>query len=129
MGIRLPQTIEDALDLASMLNLDYLWVDALCIFQDDAIDQAYQIGKMATIYSSAFLTIVAASGGHSNAGLPGLRTVTRSYIQREVFVVPPSDHEPGLSLMTTMKSHPKHWDQFQRAEYEDIDYSTWNSRA
>jgi len=104
----LPQTIEDALELASMLDLEYVWVDALCIIQDDPEDQGYQIGKMATIYSSAFLTIIAASGSHSDAGLPGLRPHTRFYTQKEVIVIPPSEHDRGLSMMTTVRAQPRH---------------------
>src|SRR3954468_1249324 len=52
--IALPQTITDALDLCHLIDIEYLWVDALCIIQDNLEDQKYQIGKMADIYSVAF---------------------------------------------------------------------------
>lgn len=31
--------------------------------------------------------------------------------------------------MTTVKSQPQHWDEFYALGLEDIDFSTWNSRA
>ena len=127
--LNLPRTIIDALELATMLDIEYLWVDALCIIQDNVEDQKYQISQMSNIYSSAFLTIVAAFGDHSNAGLPGLRAGTRCYEQKEVVAIPRSEHAEGLSLMTTVKSHPRHWDEFYHRGLEDIDHSTWNSRA
>jgi hypothetical protein len=125
----LPQTITDALHLCALIDIEYLWVDALCIIQDNIDDQKYQIGKMADIYSAAFLTIMAAFGDNSNAGLPGLRPGTRFYSQRSVVVIPQSDEHPGLSLMTTVKSHPQHWDEYYSRGLEDIDFSVWNSRA
>ncbi|KAK0609459.1 heterokaryon incompatibility protein-domain-containing protein, partial [Immersiella caudata] len=53
---RLGQTIQDAITMTQLLGLRYLWVDALCILQDDANDKAIEIKKMASIYGSATLT-------------------------------------------------------------------------
>ncbi|KAJ9657261.1 hypothetical protein H2201_008242 [Coniosporium apollinis] len=62
----------DAMVICNELRIPYLWVDALCIRQDDETDKAALIQMMDNIYSSAVLTIVAASGGSADAGLPGV---------------------------------------------------------
>ncbi|KAF2106202.1 heterokaryon incompatibility protein-domain-containing protein [Lophiotrema nucula] len=69
---RLPQTIEDSCYLAWEMGYRYLWVDSLCIIQDSDDDRHDQILHMDAIYSSAALTIAAASSPNSNYGLPGI---------------------------------------------------------
>lgn len=50
----------------------YLWVDRLCIIQDDEHDLSKNIHGMHHAYSAAKLSIVAAGGDDANSGLPGL---------------------------------------------------------
>lgn len=69
LGDRLPRTIRDAIDLLRSLNQDYLWVDSICIVQDDERQKHDQISAMDRIYSSALFTIVAMTGKHNDAGL------------------------------------------------------------
>ena len=68
----LPRTILDVMKLTSELGGKYLWVDRLCILQDDDIDKSSQIPRMDSIYSLAELTIVAASGSGAHDGVVGL---------------------------------------------------------
>jgi hypothetical protein len=56
----LPATLRDAIHVTRSLGQCYLWVDCLCIIQDDDNDKAQEINKMPAIYSGATLTIVAA---------------------------------------------------------------------
>jgi hypothetical protein len=72
MENNVPRTIRDAIDLVAALGERYLWVDALCIKQDDTSDKAKQIPLMGSIYSSAVCTIVAGSGYDAWAGLNGV---------------------------------------------------------
>ena len=77
----LPQTILDAMKLVSELGGRYLWVDRLCILQDDEGDKALQIPCMDSIYSLAELVIIAASGSGAHDGVAGLsvpRTVEQN---------------------------------------------------
>ena len=55
----LPATIRDAVRVTLALGLRHLWVDALCIFQDDHHDKASDITKMPMIYRNAVVTIAA----------------------------------------------------------------------
>ncbi|KGO48966.1 Heterokaryon incompatibility [Penicillium expansum] len=57
----LPPTIRDAIATTRTLSIPYLWIDALCIFQDAEEEKARDIAKMKEIYSSSALTIVAAA--------------------------------------------------------------------
>lgn len=57
----LPLTLQDAIAVTRDLGFRYLWLDALCIIQDDAADKAAEINRMGMIYKNATLTIAAAS--------------------------------------------------------------------
>ncbi|KAK3984435.1 heterokaryon incompatibility protein-domain-containing protein [Cladorrhinum sp. PSN332] len=65
---RLPKTIFDAIAVCRKLEIRYLWVDALCIVQDDNNDKLSEIGKMVDIYRGSLLTIVAANAGKVSDG-------------------------------------------------------------
>ncbi|KAF2644486.1 HET-domain-containing protein [Massarina eburnea CBS 473.64] len=84
-----PRTIREAILLCQQMNERYLWTDSLCILQDDEFqmsngawtnaDKLAQIPKMDIIYGASSLTVVAACGADSEAGLPGVHpTNTRS---------------------------------------------------
>ena len=70
-NLRISRTILDAIYHCRMLGERYLWVDALCILQEDEEDRSAQIANMGSIYSHAYITIVAAAGD-AETGLPGV---------------------------------------------------------
>jgi len=64
----LPQTIKDAIRVTCNLGIQWLWVDSLCIIQDDNYDQVEQIHQMPKIYGSATLTIMASRASDVHEG-------------------------------------------------------------
>lgn len=54
---RLPLALKDAIVATRHLGLDYIWINTLCIIQDDAQDYAREISKMHAIYTLAELTL------------------------------------------------------------------------
>lgn len=58
---RLPLTVEDALKICESIGENYLWVDSICIAQDDESRKGGQIAIMDQIYASASLVLVIAS--------------------------------------------------------------------
>ncbi|KAF4628642.1 hypothetical protein G7Y89_g9504 [Cudoniella acicularis] len=65
--VRLPETIRDAVYVTRNLGIRYLWVDALCIIQDDPNDWAQETGIMGNIYKNAVVTVIAEASPDSNA--------------------------------------------------------------
>jgi hypothetical protein len=65
----LPHSIRDAVTITRELGVRYLWVDALCIIQDDIQDWQRESGAMIKIYSEAYFTIAAASTSHCDGGI------------------------------------------------------------
>lgn len=64
----LPQNFQDAILTVRRLGLRFLWIDALCIIQDDLVDWAREAARMNDVYGSAYLTIVATSASSSTDG-------------------------------------------------------------
>jgi len=82
LGDAVPLTIRDAMEFVEKLGERYLWVDALCIVQDDYTTKQSMIEQMHLIYSQAYATLIAAWGANSDAGLPGVSKSSRKVDQR-----------------------------------------------
>jgi len=80
----LPDTIHDAIRWVQVLDERFLWVDSICIVDDDPSHKHAELDRMSGIYANASVTIVAAQGDDPTYGLRGLRGVTkpRSFQQR-----------------------------------------------
>ncbi|KAJ8126048.1 hypothetical protein O1611_g7590 [Lasiodiplodia mahajangana] len=66
-----PRTIRDAMKLCALTGQRYLWVDRVCIVQDDYTTKQQHLQAMAETYAKAEFTIVAADGNDANHGLSG----------------------------------------------------------
>ncbi len=55
----LPKSFQDAITITRRLRIPYLWVDSLCIVQDDKEDWKHESGEMADIYAGGKITISA----------------------------------------------------------------------
>ncbi|KAF2026075.1 HET-domain-containing protein, partial [Setomelanomma holmii] len=64
----LPKTFRDAAEIFEKLGIHFLWIDAMCIAQDNLEDWASAASVMADIYEGAYLTIAATSSNNSNGG-------------------------------------------------------------
>ncbi|KAK0616459.1 heterokaryon incompatibility protein-domain-containing protein [Immersiella caudata] len=64
----LPKTFKHAIYATHQLGYSHVWIDALCIIQDDKADLGKELGHMGDIYRHAALTLRAASAISSHAG-------------------------------------------------------------
>ncbi|KAF2179211.1 hypothetical protein K469DRAFT_596966 [Zopfia rhizophila CBS 207.26] len=108
----LPGTVQDAINCAKALSFHYLWIDALCIFQDSDAHKTEQLLQMDRVYGAATLTIVCAypvPRGTTDAcsGLP--RYGKDIWPIRQTI-----KNVSGLRLMTT-----------NRAAYMVLDENSW----
>ncbi|KAH6643214.1 tol protein, partial [Boeremia exigua] len=64
----LPNTFRDAVQICLRLSIRFLWIDALCIVQDDINDWNQTAAAMADIYRQAYITIAATASQNSSEG-------------------------------------------------------------
>lgn len=65
---KLPKTFQDAVTVARRLEIQFLWIDSLCIIQDDPLDWQREAQEMQSVYSSAYFTIAATAAKDSSSG-------------------------------------------------------------
>ncbi|KAL2063296.1 hypothetical protein VTL71DRAFT_5101 [Oculimacula yallundae] len=75
---KLPRTIRDAIKVTKQLGINYLWVDSLCIVQDDRVDKEEEIKLMGDTYNSSSLTIVASNSAAVDDGFLNQRRHERT---------------------------------------------------
>ena len=74
----LPNSFTDAIEISRRLGFRYIWIDALCIIQDNAEDWDQEAGKMASYYGLSTLMISATAAEDSSRGILNRRDVSRS---------------------------------------------------
>jgi hypothetical protein len=65
---RLSKTFREAIHATRKLGYRYIWIDSLCIIQDDGDDWAEEAATMCDVYQSAILTIAAAHAPGGDVG-------------------------------------------------------------
>ncbi|KAI0199123.1 heterokaryon incompatibility protein-domain-containing protein [Astrocystis sublimbata] len=109
----LGQTIRDAIETTRRLGFRYLWVDALCIVQDDDAEKLREIKKMSHIYKNATAVLsVASASAHTQGFLRPVREF--SYPSFDfTFSMPSSDGNVDVKATMTfapvfVKFDPQH---------------------
>ncbi|KAF5229236.1 hypothetical protein FAUST_10522 [Fusarium austroamericanum] len=120
----LPLTIRDGVYVCRQMGIQYLWIDSICIIQEDRkddkqdleSDKDQELRKMAGIFSGAVLTIAASCASSAEEG----------------FLHDRQAYMPGVALpvyfnnkydIAQLVSRPGATDQFQ--EPEPIDNRAW----
>ncbi|KAI0469472.1 heterokaryon incompatibility protein-domain-containing protein [Xylaria cf. heliscus] len=65
----IPKTFQDVISVLRRLAFRYLWIDSICIIQDDGDDWAREAAAMCSVYSQAALTVAATNSPNSHHGL------------------------------------------------------------
>jgi len=65
----LSKTHQDAVYITRQMGVRYLWIDAICILQDDSTDWATESAKMGSIYHNSMLTLAAAESVDAEGGI------------------------------------------------------------
>jgi hypothetical protein len=119
----LPLVFQEAILVARQLRLRYLWIDALCILQDDRQDWERESKDMPYIFAYAFVTIGAATSASCDS----------SFLQRSA--------QPSVRIPFHSKLNPEvrgYYSlllepcDFQRAEQvaeREFSHLPWNHRA
>ncbi|KAK1831312.1 heterokaryon incompatibility protein-domain-containing protein [Podospora conica] len=112
------RTVLDAMHLTRDTGFRYLWVDALCILQDDPEERRRLIHGMGGIYETATCTIICAAGTNADSGISGVWNTAR---QRLPYDEPVTLQHPRFGSYSVMIARPSlHW---------EIRRSHWNTRG
>lgn len=114
--IILPQTLQDACTVARKLKIPWIWIDSICIVQDDRSDWATEAKKMTQYYQGAVLTIACSASSRVDQGFLMPRPVAESVLLPFVY--------RGRNLGTVELSLPSNL-----PDANEVFDSAWNSRA
>lgn len=64
----LPKTFSEAIQIARAVGIAYLWIDSLCIIQDNSKDWKVEASRMASVYGGSSLNIAASSARNGSEG-------------------------------------------------------------
>lgn len=114
---KLPQVAKDAIRVKRELGMRYLWIDALCILQDDGSDLDYQCTQIDNIYGNAYVTICSASSANCEEGFVFKKDKTPAIRMRPIH----PDVNPTLFAI--------YLPFFHHYAPEDINKAEWHARG
>ncbi|KAK3323356.1 heterokaryon incompatibility protein-domain-containing protein [Cercophora scortea] len=118
-----PMCLQDTMLTCLRLGIDLLWIDSLCIIQDDAGDWAIESSKMGAVYQSAFLTIISASTSSCH---DQFLTKTREGSQAIARIQNGAKEASIRVRRTPIGGHHLRWHEvYPRAPIDPIDTRAW----
>jgi hypothetical protein len=77
----MPKTVRDAIHLVRRMGIGYIWIDALCIIQEEASleDWTHESSLMAQVYGRSLFTICVDWAESTDVGIFGTRNVLNSH--------------------------------------------------
>ena len=69
-----PLTFQQSIETLRALGFRYLWIDSICIIQDDSSDWEREARSMCDVYTGASLTLAATNSPNSQNGLYSSRS-------------------------------------------------------
>ncbi|KAH0429287.1 het domain containing protein [Colletotrichum camelliae] len=111
---KLDPTIRDSIIVTRELGFKFLWIDALCIIQDDYEDKVKELRRMGDIYRNATFTIVASAAKDVKEGFLGKRAPTceatgnpdeqvQPVLELQAEVDEPTGHEKHTMMAWTLQ--------------------------
>lgn len=105
----LPKTYREACEVATSLGFSHIWIDSLCIIQDDVADWEKESAVMGQIYEGAVVNIAATWAADGSLGL---------YHARDPATVAPPDLGEGNTSLARLRMYT-----------DDIEEAPLNTRA
>lgn len=90
----LPQLFQDCIHVARFFNISYLWIDTLCIVQDDKDDWEVEARDMKRVYSNSWLTIAATAASGPQESMFRERTTAKYQVHDGFFHTQTTRHFP-----------------------------------
>jgi hypothetical protein len=111
----LPKTFQETILVVLHLNIDWLWIDALCIIQDDNDDWRLEAANMMNVYAGSKICIAADASKNGTEGL----FRERDPEHRQLFYAPhsKSSAESSWSMI------------FHRGDWRHVDNAPLTQRA
>jgi hypothetical protein len=105
----LPRTFHDAALIAKAMSIQYLWIDALCIVQDDVRDWEVESGRMGSVYQGSTLTIAASHSRNSMGGCYVRPDALKGLAKpRPISLTPTVNKDAGLGHGVAISPQPQH---------------------
>lgn len=122
----MPQTLQDAVKITRMLDIRYIWIDALCIIQDSHDDWERESQSMNKVYGNAYLTIAALASSKACDRFLLRPSEFEASILLSVIAEPPSNSN---ATPTVIKAYLRATDRDDQYMEEDIHSCDWITRG
>jgi hypothetical protein len=87
--IQLPKTFQGAVEVTRELAIRFVWIDSLCIIQDDPDDWARESKRMKSVFTSSYCTIAATSAENCTKGFLDRQSLNMSVMLSDEWVGDP----------------------------------------
>lgn len=117
----LPATLRDVVLIAERLEIRFLWIDSLCIIQDDMSSKNTEMQMMVDIYKNAIVTISASRAKDISQGILNRRIPLGTRFPDHVFEMRYNKNltRPGSVVLS------KDWSLLSVPEDDPLDYRAW----
>ncbi|TRX89037.1 hypothetical protein FHL15_010056 [Xylaria flabelliformis] len=123
----MPPIMRDVVDVCRSLSIRHIWIDALCILQDDVRDWEIESAEMGEIYRHSLLTICTPSSASCLQGILGTRDNNNIRLNFKSAVHP---HIMGnLVLQSIEPEASTHRSFAHQHPYLQMESSTWATRG